>query len=153
MTRAERGQALVELALTLPILLWALFAVIDMGIAFGRSVELTNAAREAMRYATLYPTRADGAASADPDNAKYVLKRHAYGMELSDASITVRYETQTVPPATYDATVPANAQYAVSGNGMRVSVTYAYVPIAPFLNVLFPNGSVALNATSVGRIE
>ena len=153
MIRSERGQALIEFALLLPILIWGLFGVIDLGIAFGRTVQLANACREGARYGSINPLWANSTLNADPNNVKYTVKRTATGMILSDTNITVQFETVAVPAVDYDATQSSNASYGVTGNGLRVTATYSYAPIAPFVGVLFPNGTITLSSTSVARIE
>ncbi len=49
----ERGQAIVELALTLPLLLLVILGVFDFGLMFQRFEIVTNAAREGARVAVL----------------------------------------------------------------------------------------------------
>jgi Flp pilus assembly protein TadG len=49
----ERGQAIVELALTLPLLLLIIIGVFDFGLMFQRYELVTNAARELARVAIL----------------------------------------------------------------------------------------------------
>lgn len=52
--RCERGQALVEFALVLPILVWMIVGGLDLGrIVLGNDL-VTNAAREAARYAIVH---------------------------------------------------------------------------------------------------
>lgn len=48
-----RGQQLVELALALPFLLLILLGTLDLGRAFHTQIALTNAAREAARFAAV----------------------------------------------------------------------------------------------------
>jgi Flp pilus assembly protein TadG len=50
---AERGQAIIELALTLPLLLLIIVGVFDFGLLFQRYEVVTNAAREGARLAVL----------------------------------------------------------------------------------------------------
>jgi Flp pilus assembly protein TadG len=47
--QSERGGALVEFALVLPILLVLVFGIVDFGRAFQASITLTNATREGAR--------------------------------------------------------------------------------------------------------
>lgn len=54
----QLGQGLVELALLLPLLLAILFGTVDLGRAFYTYVALTNAAREAARYAAVMDSNA-----------------------------------------------------------------------------------------------
>ena len=49
----ETGQSTVELALTLPILIFVLLAIMEGGRIFSSYVELQNAAREGARFASL----------------------------------------------------------------------------------------------------
>jgi Flp pilus assembly protein TadG len=48
--KRKKGQALVEFALTLPLLLLLVFGVLDFGRAFKTKIVLTNAAREGTHY-------------------------------------------------------------------------------------------------------
>jgi Flp pilus assembly protein TadG len=49
----QEGQSLVEMAITFPLLLLLLIAVIDFARIFDASIVLTNAVREGARYASL----------------------------------------------------------------------------------------------------
>ena len=51
--QGERGQAIIELALTLPLLLLVVLGVFDFGLMFQRFEVVTNAAREGARVAVL----------------------------------------------------------------------------------------------------
>jgi len=50
------GQAVVELALLLPVLILILVGILDLGRIYGAQVTITNAAREGARYGAIYPT-------------------------------------------------------------------------------------------------
>lgn len=56
--RMERGAALAELALVLPLLLVVMFGIVDFGRAYQAQVTLTNAAREGARVGTTGATTA-----------------------------------------------------------------------------------------------
>jgi Flp pilus assembly protein TadG len=51
--RAQLGQGMAELALLLPVLLTILLGTLDLGRSFYTYIALTNAAREAARYAAV----------------------------------------------------------------------------------------------------
>ena len=53
MDREERGAALVEFALALPLLLVVIAGIVDFGFTFQRYEVITNAAREGARMASL----------------------------------------------------------------------------------------------------
>ena len=52
--RSENGQAMVEMALVLPILLLLVGGIIDFGWLFYNKLALNNAAREGARYAAIH---------------------------------------------------------------------------------------------------
>jgi hypothetical protein len=57
--RATRGQALVELALVLPLFLMVIFGIIILGIGVFYQQQLTNAARDAARFAVIHSASSD----------------------------------------------------------------------------------------------
>ncbi len=65
--RAERGLALVEFALTMPLFLVLLLGMLDYGYYFYVAVSATNAAREGARQCTLVSLGACG--NCDPSDA------------------------------------------------------------------------------------
>lgn len=52
--KSEKGQAMVEFALVLPLLLILLCGIIDFGWLYYNQITLNNAAREGARYAVIY---------------------------------------------------------------------------------------------------
>src|SRR5437667_8276231 len=58
-TPSVRGQSLVELALTLPLLMVLMAGVVDLAHAFSVAGILANAAREGARYGETNPTDVD----------------------------------------------------------------------------------------------
>jgi Flp pilus assembly protein TadG len=59
--RDERGTTLVEFALVAPALILVLVVALDFARALNAYVTITNASREAARYATVHPTASDAA--------------------------------------------------------------------------------------------
>lgn len=49
----QRGQALVEFAFVMPLLLIVLFLMVDFGVGFARWIAITNATREGARLAAV----------------------------------------------------------------------------------------------------
>ncbi|MCL5026343.1 MAG: pilus assembly protein [Chloroflexi bacterium] len=74
---SRRGQALVELALTAPILIVMLLGVCELGVAYNAHVALVGAAREGARLA------ARGGVYTD-DSMREVVKLHAGSLDITD---------------------------------------------------------------------
>ena len=52
---SDRGAALIEMALVLPLLLMLLFGIVSTGVAYNHQLSLTHAAREAGRWGATLP--------------------------------------------------------------------------------------------------
>lgn len=126
---AQRGTALVEFALVLPLLLVLVMGIIDFGRAYQTQIMLTNAVREGARL---------GATGA------------------STSAITSRVDaTDGVTGATISVT---NAQ-GTTGQSVTVQVRYNFTMITPLGSLLrllgtstVPNG-FTLSATADMRLE
>lgn len=55
-SNGQRGAALVEMALLLPLLVMLLLGIVSAGVAYNHQLSLTHSAREAGRYAATLPT-------------------------------------------------------------------------------------------------
>jgi Flp pilus assembly protein TadG len=62
--RSNSGQAMVEFALIVPILLVLMLAIFQFGVIFNDKVQVTNASRDAVRKAAVSRTAANGVADA-----------------------------------------------------------------------------------------
>ena len=128
--RPERGQALVEFALVFPLFLLMLFSIISFGLYVFYNQQLTNAAREAARYAAVHsstaqrPTvsrldpiltlrpgsyaRSDAPEGGWPDMTA-AARSKIWGMAPNQVSLTACWSGYVDPSGNYDALpVPAN---------------------------------------------
>jgi hypothetical protein len=64
--RGQRGQALVETAIAVPLLLLLVLGIVDFGKAYNYSNDLTHLANEAARYATVNTCIPDGSGGCKP---------------------------------------------------------------------------------------
>jgi Flp pilus assembly protein TadG len=129
-----RGQALVELAIVLPILVLLLVIAIDFGRVFQTVVGVTNAAREGAVWAAVHPGDVAGAIS----RAKSEL-----GLSPSDPSITVTVTCSPSPCTPSIGTSPAG-EHTVT---VSVSATYSF--LTPLVTSQFGELPVRHAATSV----
>jgi Flp pilus assembly protein TadG len=134
--KGERGQNLVEFALVLPIFLVLVFGIVDFGMGLKAWIQVTNAAREAARYAAV--TCATDAADVD------LVKDRA--VDIASGLITAADVTVTNCPG-------------ASTESVVVQIDYAYefvTPLGGMLSILgggvFPD-SVDLSSAADMRLE
>ena len=99
MHRGERGAALVEFALALPLLLVVLAGIVDFGFVFQRYEVVTNAAREGARLATLpgYDATAVEFRVRNYVQQGLAINTAALNTAMPNSNVTMTYPTITVP--------------------------------------------------------
>ena len=139
------GQALVEFALVLPILLLIIFGIVDAGRLIFTSNTVSNAARQGARVAIVNQS-SSGTSTCDTTQPTAWPTGCAIsaglGLGLQQADITVAYRNSA---DTGPCTVPAIGCLAV------VTVTGRFQPLTPVIGQLI--GSMALQSTSKVPIE
>ena len=131
--RGESGQALVEVAIALPILLALLIGIFEFARAYNVKQVITNAAREGAREAVL-------------PSATTTVVDSVVDARLGDANI-------------FSATVNIGSIGVPTGDPVSVSVSvdYTFVFIGPILRLLSPGasdpGTITLNAMATMRKE
>jgi Flp pilus assembly protein TadG len=108
--RNQRGQAVTEFAVILPVLLLVLLAIYQFGVVFNNYIQVTAAAREGARKAAV--SRSSGNCAAVQGMAVSAAKGAAPGLNQSNMNVTVT------------ATCTNNAYAA--GTNTTVTVTYPY---------------------------
>ena len=129
--RRHSGQSLVEFALIFPIIFFLITGFFDLGRAVFYYSSLTNAVREATRYAIVHKTELTSAFNTPTNNSlQDKVMEYAFTITLNRANIIV-----TIPPKVN------NFFTSVS-----IQATYLYKPITPGINALF--GSINITARS-----
>jgi Flp pilus assembly protein TadG len=154
----ERGQAIVELALTLPLLLLIVLGVFDFGFMFQRFEIVANAAREGARVAVLPDF-------TDPHQAEVHAEKYLHAGGITGTAdntagctgvVSAGFLCVSAVPGT--STIPASGgSPAKTVNTMVVTVTYdhEHVFVGPIM-ALFGgsgSGSTRLKAVSIMRKE
>ena len=132
----ERGAALVEFALILPILVMFVFGIIEFGRLYSARIQLTSAVREGARAAAL---------GADPVAAT---NAGAPGLKASD--ITVSYTPSpgsTCTGASSTTTTTSLSTTTTTIATATVTATYAFHYDIPLVR----SGTMNLSATGVFR--
>ena len=149
----QRGQAVIELALTLPLLLVVVFGIIDFGFMFQRYESVTNAAREGARLGILQSagytpaeaqTRAISYLQASGLNGPI----RACGAAVVKNSMCALLTTQTV---TIAGSVPAKTVDQVT---VIVEYDHEHSFVGPIMSLFGPGlGTIRLRSASIMRSE
>jgi hypothetical protein len=116
----EKGQSMVEIALTLPLLILILSGLFDLGRVYFTQVALEDSVGEAALYLSINPAcryASDGPTCADPNNAYYRAKNSA-GPEVNWSRVSISFERPDV--------------YGV-GDPVRVTIRYPFDLMTPVL--------------------
>ena len=131
-----RGQAIVEFAIVIPILLLLLIGILEVGRMIFTYAAVNNASREAVRYASAVGLNPSGSSSKfnDCTGIRDMATRSAYFVPLT---ITIMYDAG---PGTTSTEYCAGGMlsdniYISSGNRVTVQVVAHYVPMVNLVPV------------------
>jgi Flp pilus assembly protein TadG len=147
---AERGAAIVELALILVPLMALMFAIIDFSLPIFLKSMFTAAVREGCRFGIAYQMSYKGTTySSQTASIKAVVQDYSMGF-LSGTSgankISVNYYSPISPFNLLTGNGANN-----SGNILEVTINgYSWVPLAPIWR---SNTALTINAISADRLE
>jgi|RhiMetdeSRZDD1v2_1073273.scaffolds.fasta_scaffold589563_3 Flp pilus assembly protein TadG len=129
--KSERGQSLVELAISIFILVYLLAGAVEFGLAFFQYVQLRDAAQEGALYGSMNPS--------DSSNIELRVRNASTSpIDLTDTSaVTV---TRTIIGAECE------------GNGIQVTVSYNHRIFMPFIPQFIGSSIIPLNATVTDTI-
>ena len=128
-TKNERGQSLVELAVSLVLLLLLLSGAVEFGIAFFQFVQLRDAAQEGALYGSMNPS--------DTTN----ITARVRGASNSPINLTT-----ITPVITYTGTGHCE------GEGIKVELTYNHTIFMPFIPQVLGRTTIPLKASVTDTI-
>ena len=139
--KSERGQSLVELAISITILIFLLAGAVEFGMAFFQFVQLRDAAQEGALYGSTNPnnvsaieTRIRGASNSPID--------------LNSGDVTIAISIDGIP-----STDTANYQTInCEGHGLEVLVSYNHQIFMPFIPAFIGDTEIPLRATVTDTI-
>ncbi len=134
-SKKERGQSLVELAISLVVLLYLLSGATEFGLAFFQFVQLRDAAQEGALYGSL-----------DPTNTTEIVSR----VRNSSNSPINLSDTNVNTGATVTVNFPDGD--ACEGNGIQVVVRHDHAIFMPFMRRILSRTSIPLTATVTDTI-
>jgi Flp pilus assembly protein TadG len=130
-TKSERGQSLVELAMSLTVIMTLLAGAVDFAIAYFSFTAMHDAAQEGALYGSINPTDEAGIISR-------VRNASTNPVDLSDEDLV-----EVV------VTLPDDA---CEGNEIRVNVIYDYPISMPFIGAIIGTQQIRLNANVTDTI-
>lgn len=137
----EKGQAMVEFALILPLLILLLCGIIDFGWIFGNQLILNNAGRDTARYMAINynDTTVTGTTETDKDAAA----RTAFVNRLG----TNNYMNNT--------NLVVDSQLTGTGTDQKVAVTATYpLPfLTPLLSTVLQKTTIVISTDTTMRLE
>jgi hypothetical protein len=140
----ERGQSLVEVAVSLPVILLLLVGTLDFGMAIFSYMILRDAAQEGALYGSFNPAN-----NAEIERRARGISPHEDGslfyspVDLADENL-VKVDIKT-------SAGKCQGFYGGKANDLEVSVTYEYPLMTPFMTQILGSGSIPItaNATDV----
>lgn len=155
--RAQRGQSMVEFALSLVLLITLLAGLLDLGRAYFVFTQLEDAAGEGALYLAINPrcrTIANGAACADPNNAAYRIRNSGGGLvdwsDPSRATINILYQDTTDPAEGYGG-ADIYPSYEMRDT-VIVTITYQFPLLMPFIPNIAGSPSLPLTVRATQSI-
>jgi Flp pilus assembly protein TadG len=140
MKNNERGQSLVELAISLVVLLYLLSGVVEFGIAFFQFIQLRDAAQEGALYASLNPT--------DTTNIKTRVQ-NASNSPI-DLQVTTGPRAVTITITTIDS--DGDTISSCVGDGVKVDVEFDHQVFMPFIPTLIGSSTIHLTGSVTDTI-
>ena len=146
----QRGAALIEFVLVLPLVLLILFGMIDFGKAFSYWNDETHLANEAARYAVVNKNPLGGSSleAAVKDDAAGELKNGCSGCSIPSPGIDVSFCFVNHDPGNPDPDAPDTSV----GAPLRATVSTTYHWLAYLVGQGLPLTS-GLDASSTMRVE
>ena len=137
--KSERGQSLVELAISIVILIYLLAGAVEFGLAFFQYVQLRDAAQEGALYGSMNPPTSAG------DTSKITTIQNR-----AKAASNRPIDLANDPSVTVDVVV-TDGQYC-EGGSLQVTVSYPHQIFMPFIPELIGGPTIPLDATVTDTI-
>ena len=142
--RPSRGQAIVELALILPVMLTLFASALDLGRLYYSQITIANAAKEGALEASRNPTSFDSTRGCDATTNRVIclVVNEAKGSLISIVPSDVALACSPSP-------CPASP---VIGNTVGITVTSHFSLVSPLLAVFFAGQSFPISSSATAQI-
>lgn len=146
LNKKEKGQSLVELAISLPIILLILLGSVDFGMALFSYAILRDAAQEGALYGSFNPTN-----EAEIENrARNILPR-----DEDEGIFSSPVELRDTELVLVDISMTGGACQGITGgaaNSIEVRVIYDYPILMPFTGTVIGSDTIRLTGSATNVI-
>ena len=133
--KLQRGQSLVELAISLTFILLLLSGAVTFGMAYFSFLSLNDAAQEGALYGSLKPDDTVGIRNRVKETSTNPIDLS----QLSDSQIAITYSGGICEDPS-------------SANSLTVTVTYTYQIFMPFISAAIGGNTIPLRGTATDSI-
>lgn len=153
--RSERGQSMIEFALSLALMLMLLAGLVDLGRAIFTYMALREAAQEGAMYGSIFPN-ITGSIEERVMNSSNVLQ--ALASEESGSGVaSLGFEEAEEVVISADPAIDISVSFpdgaSCAGKGIRVEVEYTQFPLTmPFLGAILGSQTVNISASATDTI-
>ncbi len=133
--KSERGQSLVEMAVSLVLLLLLLSGAVEFGMAFFQFIQLRDAAQEGALYGSIKPS--------DTTNISARTKGASNSpINLSGSDVIITISIDGVPSTN----ASGYAALDCEGHGLEVKIEYTHKIFMPFIPAVLGRNTIPLTA-------
>ncbi len=136
LARWSRAQTYAEFMMVVLPTLSLIFGIVSFGMVTYTYSFLSNAARDAVRYAIVHGSKSTSPASAD--SIQTLVRNEAKGLQGSSITVSTCWNPQAPPNQ-----CPGPTGNNAPGKVVSVQVSYSYRPFYPFNSVTLPLSSSA----------
>lgn len=148
--KRERGHAMTEMALTLPIILILVMGIMDFGRALFIYSQLSNAAREGARWGSVQGVIPQGGIEQYRDCVSIraaVVDKFGLALDLKPEDIVIEYDDGvTLLSGDCNGTVGPAADTIQQGDRIRVTIKTEFAFITPFVSSFISTVPISFTA-------
>jgi len=130
----ERGQSLVEMAVSLVLLLLLLSGAVEFGMAFFQFIQLRGAAQEGALYGSI-----------NPDQTANIISR-VQGASTSPINLATEATIEISIDGVPSTNTSGYAAIDCEGHGLEVKVSYVHKIFMPFIPKVLGTNTIPLSA-------
>lgn len=136
---AQKGQALVEFALTLPIFLLLVLGIIDLARVLFGLTQVIDGARQGVRYGLVQGLERDNIQWFDCAGMRQAVRAVPGLIPVADSDIDISWKDSAGNPLLVDCTSPLSIADFLPGDVLEVRVRGNVQPITPVLSSFVSN--------------